>query len=170
MEEPEPRRLFIAKWSTRFWAWLIDVIVVGAVINAFWGAIGVMMIWSVNPFMVGELGEFGSLNGLGLWVYWTLLEGYRGQSIGKLMLNLEVTDREGNPIDYGAAAIESFGKAFLLRSISLSGWSPTRARNSGCSIASRTRSLSRRKQHLSKNPKASSTSCLKISSRFDVLI
>ena len=114
MEEGEPRRLYIAAWSTRFWAWLIDVIVVGAIVNAFWGAVGVTMIWSVNPFVVGELGEFGSLNGLGLWVYWTLLEGYRGQSIGKLALDLEVTDRDGTPIDYGPAAIESFGKAFLL--------------------------------------------------------
>lgn len=110
----DPRQLYIAKWSTRFWAWLIDVIVVGAVINAFWGAVGMITFWTVNPFVIGDVGQFGSLNGLGLWVYWTLLEGYRGQSIGKLVLNLEVTDREGNSIDYGAAAIESFGKAFIL--------------------------------------------------------
>lgn len=114
MADPATRQLHIAKWSTRFWAWLIDVIVVGAVVNAFWGAVGVMAVWSVNPFLLGDVGEFGSLNGLGLWVYWMLLDGYRGQSIGKLVLNLKVTDRAGNQIDYGAAAIESFGKAFLL--------------------------------------------------------
>lgn len=114
MADTDPRQLYIAGWGTRFWAWLIDVIVVGAVVNAFWGAIGAITVWSVNPFLIGDLGQVGSLNGLGLWVYWTLLEGYRGQSIGKLVLNLEVTDRGGDPIDYGAAAIESFGKAFLL--------------------------------------------------------
>lgn len=114
MADGEPRQLFVAKWSTRFWAWLIDVIVAGAIVNAFWSAIGVMVIWSINPFLIGEIGEFGSLNGIGLWLYWTLLEGYGGQSIGKLVLNLKVTDRSGGSIDYGAAAIESFGKAFLL--------------------------------------------------------
>ena len=114
MDEPELRRLHIASWSSRFWAWLIDVIVVGAAVNAIWGAVGVFAFLSLNPFAVGQLGEFGGLNGIGLWVYWTLLEGYRGQSIGKMVLNVRVTDREGEPIEYGAAAIEAFGKAFLL--------------------------------------------------------
>lgn len=112
--ETEPRRLHVASWGSRFWAWLIDVIVVGAAVNAFWGALGVMAFSAVDPFVVGELGEFGGLNGVALWAYWTLLEGYRGQSIGKMVLNLRVTDREGDPIEYGAAAIEAFGKAFLL--------------------------------------------------------
>ncbi|MFB6081137.1 MAG: RDD family protein [Haloferacaceae archaeon] len=109
----DTRRLYIAAWSTRFWAWLIDVLVVGAVVNAFWGVVGATAL-PLPPVAVGRLGEAGGLNGLGLWLYWTLLEGHRGQSIGKLVLNLRVTDREGDPITYGAAAIESFGKAFLL--------------------------------------------------------
>lgn len=109
-----PKRLRIAPWDSRFWAWLIDVIVVGAVVSAFWGTLGAVVFWSSGPFDVGGVGELGSVNGLAFWAYWTLLEGYRGQSIGKLVMNLEVTDREGNPVDYGAAAIESFGKAFLL--------------------------------------------------------
>lgn len=109
-----PRRLYVASWEQRFWAWLVDVIVVGAALNALGGAFGAVVLWSVNPLAVGELGEVGGLNGLGLWVYWTLLEGSRGQSIGKTVLNLRVTDREGNPIGYGDAAIEAFGKAFLL--------------------------------------------------------
>ena len=111
--EAEPKRLYVAPWSTRFWAWLIDFLVVGAAVSALWGAIGAIAAWS-DPFAVGQVGEVGGLNGVGFWVYWTVLEGYRGQSIGKMVMDVRVTDREGEPIEYGAAAIEAFGKAFLL--------------------------------------------------------
>jgi uncharacterized RDD family membrane protein YckC len=110
MASAEPRRLYVAKWSTRFWAWLVDVVVVGAVVNAFAGALGALAVWS-PPYLVGQ---FGGVSGLGLWLYWTLLEGHGGQSIGKFVVNVEVTDRRGDPIGYGTAAVESFGKAFLL--------------------------------------------------------
>ena len=110
----EPRRLYIAPWGRRFWAWLVDVVVVGAAVNAVWGAFAALVVWPLDPVAFGELGGLGGVNGVGLWAYWTLLEGYGGQSIGKLVLDLEVTDRDGEAIDYGAAAIESFGKAFLL--------------------------------------------------------
>ncbi len=65
---------------------------------------------------------FTGLNGLGLFVYWTALEGRQGQSVGKMVMNIAVTDERGNAIDYGTAAIESFGKAFLLPIDILVGW------------------------------------------------
>jgi uncharacterized RDD family membrane protein YckC len=42
-----------------------------------------------------------------MFAYWTLFEGYNGQSIGKMAMNLKVTDRKGEKIDYPAAAIET---------------------------------------------------------------
>ncbi|WP_433630919.1 RDD family protein [Halomicrococcus sp. NG-SE-24] len=107
--------LHLAKWSTRFGAWLIDVLLVSAVL----GVVG---------DLVGPLPEFGSAflftgtDGLALWVYWTAFEGHGGQSPGKMVLDLRVTDREGGSIDYPTAAIESFGKAFLLPLDCLVGW------------------------------------------------
>lgn len=112
MSEEAPRRLHIAGWETRFVAWLIDVVVVGAVVNVFWGTLSPL--WFLRSVGVVDVGQFGGVNGLGLWLYWTLLEGYSGQSVGKLVVDVRVTTREGDPIDYGAAAVESFGKAFLL--------------------------------------------------------
>ncbi|KQC15659.1 MAG: hypothetical protein APR56_13165 [Methanosaeta sp. SDB] len=50
------------------------------------------------------------------------MEGYRGQSLGKMALNLKVTDMRGDEIDFPRAAIESFGKAFLLPLDCLIGW------------------------------------------------
>jgi uncharacterized RDD family membrane protein YckC len=57
-----------------------------------------------------------------LFIYWTALEGYRGQSLGKMLLNIVVTGPLGESIRFRDAAIESFGKAFLLPIDFLIGW------------------------------------------------
>jgi uncharacterized RDD family membrane protein YckC len=46
--------------------------------------------------------------------YWTYFESTTGQSIGKRVMHLRTTDLTGNTVDLKTAAIESFGKAFLL--------------------------------------------------------
>jgi RDD family len=54
--------------------------------------------------------------------YWTYFESITGQSIGKRLLHLRTTDLAGNSINVKTAAIESFGKAFLLPLDVLLGW------------------------------------------------
>ena len=54
--------------------------------------------------------------------YWTALEGYRGQSLGKMLLNIVVTGPLCESIRFRDAAVESFGKAFLLPIDCLIGW------------------------------------------------
>ncbi len=110
------KKLYLAKWWSRFLAWLIDILVVGAVSNLFANYLG----FGWKPEYNSAL-NFGA-HGLLLFVYWTLLESYNGQSIGKMVLNLKVTDRKGGKIDFAAAAIESFGKAFLLPLDCIIGW------------------------------------------------
>lgn len=108
------RTLHLAKWETRLWAWLIDIIIVGAVVNVLFEISG-------GPFFIVEPVFFGR-NGVGLFVYWWLFDGYTGQSPGKMVLNLKVVDKAGDDIDLTAAAIEAFGKAFLLPLDCLIGW------------------------------------------------
>ena len=57
-----------------------------------------------------------------LFVYWPALEGYRGQSLGKMLLNIVVTGPVGECIRFRDAAVEAFGKAFLLPLDCLLGW------------------------------------------------
>jgi uncharacterized RDD family membrane protein YckC len=57
-----------------------------------------------------------------LFVYWTVLEGYRGQSLGKMLLNIVVVGPEGEKIGFRDSALESLGKAFLLPLDCLIGW------------------------------------------------
>ncbi len=48
-----------------------------------------------------------------LWAYSTLLEGFNGQSIGKMALGLKVVQIDDKKLSYEHAAIRNFGKIFL---------------------------------------------------------
>jgi len=48
------------------------------------------------------------------WVYFTLLEGFAGQSLGKRVIGLKVVQVDDKDISYDRAAVRSFGKVFLL--------------------------------------------------------
>lgn len=102
----------LSSWEDRFWAWLIDVLLV----SILWHRISIVL--GINALSFG--GAFG-LAAI-LFVYWTALEGYRGQSLGKMFLNIAVTGPMGEPIRIRDAAVESFGKAFLLPVDCLISW------------------------------------------------
>jgi uncharacterized RDD family membrane protein YckC len=75
-----------------------------------------------GPIFSAWFVHLGSGDALILFAYWTVLEGTRGQSLGKMARGLKVTDRRGDAIDLPRAAIQSFGKAFLLPLDVLIGW------------------------------------------------
>jgi uncharacterized RDD family membrane protein YckC/DNA-binding HxlR family transcriptional regulator len=47
------------------------------------------------------------------WIYFTLLEGFARQSLGKRIIGLTVVRVDGKKLFYDAAAVRNFGKAFL---------------------------------------------------------
>jgi uncharacterized RDD family membrane protein YckC len=94
----------LASWADRLWAWLIDVLLVGIL----WYE--VLIVLGMNAFSLRGILLLAAL----LFIYWTALEGYRGQSLGKMLLNITVTGPFREPIRFRDAAVESFGKAFLL--------------------------------------------------------
>ena len=96
--------LVLASWSDRFWAWLIDVLLMGLIWHR------VVLVLGIDPM---HLDEMLILSGL-IFVYWTALEGYRGQSLGKMLLNIVVVGPYGEAIGFRDSALQSFGKAFLL--------------------------------------------------------
>lgn len=96
--------IVLASWGDRFWSWLIDVLLISIIWHRAVMAIG------MEAFSLSGILLLASM----LFIYWTALEGYRGQSLGKMVLNIAVTGTTGEDIRYRDAAIESFGKAFLL--------------------------------------------------------
>ncbi|MEA1895985.1 MAG: RDD family protein [Euryarchaeota archaeon] len=106
----------MAKWESRFWAWIIDILLVGALSDIIANSLG--FLWDVGFISMTGFG----VHGVSMFAYWTLFEGYNGQSIGKMALNLKVTARNGGKIPFRVAAVESFGKAFFLPLDCLIGW------------------------------------------------
>ena len=115
--------LVLASWGERFIAWLIDMIILGVLL--FWFALPgfywIPRAWRVIvpswiPFV-----DFGFRNVV-YFLYWTLLEGMYGQSVGKMAMRIKVTHLNSGPIDIGRAAIQSIGKAFLLPLDCILGW------------------------------------------------
>ncbi|WP_435332904.1 RDD family protein [Haloarchaeobius sp. TZWWS8] len=123
MSETIQQTLHLAKWETRLGAWLIDVVLVSAVLEVFDEfLVGVPSLLSVEFGTIGGFGLFFGANGLALFVYWALSEGIWGRSAGKAVLDLRVTDRYGNHPGFLAVAVQAFGKAFFLPIDCLVGW------------------------------------------------
>lgn len=109
--------LYLAGWETRFWAWLIDIILVGLPTWALSDRLPASWQITMDPGLLSI-----SLSSVVFFLYWTLFEGYHGQSIGKMALRIRVVGRAGEDIGFFVAAIQSFGKAFLLIPDCLIGW------------------------------------------------
>ena len=118
------KTLYLAKWSARFWAWLVDIIIVILFLNIVRGIFDpfwkLPLLWDYGHWEIIAIG----FETIFFFLYWTVMEGFdgRGQSIGKMVMNLKVVNRDGTKISYSTAAIESFGKAFLLPIDCLIGW------------------------------------------------
>ena len=121
-EAPAPKLAF---WGERFVAWLIDIIILGVIV----GTIGLLMWWfAAQPFtfLPGwpswmPFFNFGP-GGVIYFIYWTFMEGSRGQSFGKMVMRIKVVHVGGSPMNIGSAAVESLGKAFFLPLDLLIGW------------------------------------------------
>jgi uncharacterized RDD family membrane protein YckC len=128
-EEPASsnQEILLAKWSNRFFAWLIDFVIVQVVL-------GVVLAAAAFPFwFAGDFDRwFGpgpfdgpvryAITSTAFFAYWTFFESTRGQSIGKMVLKIKTVDLAGRPAGTRSVAIQSFGKAFLLPLDVILGW------------------------------------------------
>ena len=111
----KPTQLVIARWTDRFFAWLIDYIIVASVAFAIYLALFSLSFEQVTSgdFESSRYFEYGSIS-IVYFFYWLILELKTGQSIGKMALHLKITNLKGEKADIKSIAISSFGKAFLL--------------------------------------------------------
>jgi uncharacterized RDD family membrane protein YckC/DNA-binding transcriptional ArsR family regulator len=103
-------QLPLASFKKRMYAFLIDF-------GIMLGLTAALLLQTIFMFITGNW-EVVSLNwlfiALGLlWVYSTLLEGFKGQTIGKRVFGLVVVRSDGKKIDYEHAAVRNFGKVLL---------------------------------------------------------
>jgi uncharacterized RDD family membrane protein YckC len=122
--EPQ-QEIVLARWSTRFWAWLIDFIIVTIAFEILFA-----IAYAPLAFMQGFNGNVPpwlgaaryAIQSLMFFAYWTYFESNSGQSIGKRLLKIKTTDMAGNIADVKSVAIQSLGKAFLLPIDVFFGW------------------------------------------------
>lgn len=115
-DSSEPTQLIIARWTDRFFAWLIDYVIVW--VGSFTIFSLVIGVPNLELIMEGNFeyssGFEYSILSLVFFLYWLILESKTGQSIGKRALHLKITNLAGEKADIKSIAISSFGKAFLL--------------------------------------------------------
>jgi len=120
----QPDQVTIARWSDRFFAWLIDCIIVIA--GSF--AIFLVAFYASNfenvindNFAYERTFEWAPIS-LVFFVYWVIIEYKTGQSIGKIALRLKITNLKGEKADLKSIVVSSFGKSFLLPIDLILGW------------------------------------------------
>ncbi len=120
----QPDQVTIARWSDRFFAWLIDCVIVWVGGLAVWSiTIGVPNFESIMEGNFEQSSSFGySIQSLVFFLYWLILEYKTGQSIGKIALRLKITNLKGEKADLKSIVISSFGKSFLLPVDLILGW------------------------------------------------
>jgi len=124
---PEPsNEIILAKWSDRFFAWLIDFIIVNVAVAGIFSAAAFPLWFETNPDRwfrnMGDGPLHYGVASLVFFAYWAYLESRRGQSIGKMALHIKTTDLVGKTADTGSVVLQSFGKSFLLPIDVIFGW------------------------------------------------
>ncbi|MGI0021430.1 MAG: RDD family protein [Nitrososphaeraceae archaeon] len=126
-EDNRPVEIVLAGWVDRFVAWLIDFIIVSIVLGVLFALMSFPFGFSFySNDMALDRKNFEPfhyfLSSLVFFGYWTYFEHTSGQSIGKKLLNIKTTNLSGKRVDIKSAALESFGKSFLLPIDVILGW------------------------------------------------
>lgn len=120
---PQKPEIVLAKWSTRFWAWLLDFIIVMTAAEIIFSIAYAPLAFNQGMSNNPGLGAIKyAVQSLMFFGYWTYFESTSGQSIGKKLLKIKTTDLAGNITDAKSVAISSFGKAFILPIDVFFGW------------------------------------------------
>jgi len=114
-------KITIAKWTDRFLAWLIDFIIISSISTMMiFVLFGTIYYEFEEEFLIKSIQYIPS--SLLFFAYWIVLEYKTGQTIGKKILNLKITDMHGGNPNLKSILISSFGKSFLLPIDVVLGW------------------------------------------------
>ena len=120
MDDHTSSKIILAKWKDRFFAWIVDFIIISA--------ISTLIIFTSFQLLGYELEDFIMNDGtyvptsIIFFSYWTILEYKTGQTIGKKMFNLKITNIYGKKPNLREVIISSLGKSFILPIDIVLGW------------------------------------------------
>ena len=101
--------IVLAKWTDRFFAWLIDFVVV---LTALYLTVSILFGMTYSVFEVKNLWVDSTqyiLTSGSFFIYWVVLEYMTGQTAGKKVLNLKTVSVYGTKPGLDKILIGSFG-------------------------------------------------------------
>ena len=105
-------KIILAKWKDRFLAWLVDFIIISMISTSIFFISFLYLDYNFENFISND-GMYIPTSVMFL-AYWIILEYKTGQTIGKKMFNLKITNIQGEKPSLIGVIISSFGKSFIL--------------------------------------------------------
>jgi len=105
-------KIILAKWKERFFAWIIDFIVISLISTSIFFLSFLYLDYNFENFITND-GMYIPTSVM-FFSYWIILEYKTGQTIGKKMFNLKITNSQGEKPSLMGVVISSFGKSFIL--------------------------------------------------------
>ena len=105
-------KIILAKWKDRFFAWLVDFIIISMISASIFFLSFLYLNHNFEDFVTND-GMYIPTSVM-FFVYWIILEYKTGQTIGKKMFNLKITNSFGEKPSLIGVIISSFGKSFIL--------------------------------------------------------
>ena len=112
IDNSESSKIILAKWKDRFFAWLIDFVIISLISSSTFFLSFLYLDYDFENFITND-GMYIPTS-IMFFSYWVILEYKTGQTIGKKMFNLKITNIEGKKPNLIGVVISSFGKSFIL--------------------------------------------------------
>lgn len=113
-------KIILAKWKDRFFAWLVDFIIISTVSTLIIFLSFQLLDYELEDFIMND-GAYVPTS-IMFFLYWAILEYKTGQTIGKKMFNLKITNIYGEKPNLKQVIISSLGKSFILPIDIVLGW------------------------------------------------
>ena len=112
VDNSESSKIILAKWKDRFFAWLVDFVIISLISSSTFFLSFLYLDYNFENFITND-GMYIPTSVMFL-SYWIILEYKTGQTIGKKMFNLKITNSQGEKPSLIGVVISSFGKSFIL--------------------------------------------------------
>ena len=113
-------KIILAKWKDRFFAWVVDFVVISIISASIFFLTFLYLNHNFEDFVTND-GMYIPTS-IMFFSYWIILEYKTGQTIGKKMFNLKITNSQGEKPSLIGVILSSFGKSFILPIDIVLGW------------------------------------------------
>ena len=112
VDNSESSKIILAKWKDRFFSWLVDFVIISLISSSIFFLSFLYLDYNFENFITND-GMYIPTSVM-FFSYWIILEYKTGQTIGKKMFNLKITNSQGEKPSLMGVVISSFGKSFIL--------------------------------------------------------